>query len=110
MQYQQFPLINCIQKIVLYETKAVSSVISCDKLLFYLLTCCEHQFSIKFVTLLLLDNAIVLLQRLYIVGSNNTETRFRVLKIDRTEPRELNIVDDKVLLALVVVFVLYFVL
>lgn len=30
------------------------------------------------------------------IGSNNTQTRFRVLKIDRTDPRELLIVDDKV--------------
>lgn len=30
------------------------------------------------------------------IGSNNTETRFRVLKIDRTDPRELILVDDKV--------------
>ena len=35
-------------------------------------------------------------QRYYIVGSNYTETAFRVLKIDRTEPRELHIQDDKV--------------
>ena len=35
-------------------------------------------------------------QRFFVVGSNNTETRFRVLKIDRTEPRDLIIVDDKV--------------
>lgn len=49
------PLISCIQKLVLYETKA----------------------------------------RYYIVGSNYTETAFRVLKIDRTEPRELHIQDDK---------------
>ncbi|KAK6187826.1 hypothetical protein SNE40_005765 [Patella caerulea] len=34
--------------------------------------------------------------RFYIVGSNVTETRFRVLKIDRTEPRDLVIQDDKV--------------
>nr|CAD7601107.1 unnamed protein product [Timema genevievae] len=33
-------------------------------------------------------------QRFYLVGSNNTQTRFRVLKIDRTEPRELSVVDD----------------
>ena len=33
--------------------------------------------------------------RIYIVGSNNTETKFRVLKIDRTEPRALKISDDK---------------
>lgn len=35
-------------------------------------------------------------QRLYLIGSNNTQTKFRVLKIDRTEPYELNITDDKV--------------
>ena len=29
------------------------------------------------------------------MGSNNTLTRFRVLKIDRMEPRELIVVDDK---------------
>ncbi|KAL4232644.1 phosphatidylinositol-3 [Mactra antiquata] len=33
--------------------------------------------------------------RFYVVGSNNTETSFRVLKIDRTEPRDLVIHDDK---------------
>lgn len=32
----------------------------------------------------------------YLVGSNNLQTRFSVLKIDRTEPRELIIHDDKV--------------
>lgn len=30
------------------------------------------------------------------MGSNNTLTRYRVLKIDRTEPRELVLYDDKV--------------
>ncbi|XP_059153986.1 polyphosphoinositide phosphatase-like [Physella acuta] len=34
--------------------------------------------------------------RYYIVGSNKSETRYRVLKIDRTEPRDLVIHDDKV--------------
>ncbi|KAK4293153.1 hypothetical protein Pmani_034130 [Petrolisthes manimaculis] len=34
--------------------------------------------------------------RLYLIGSNNTQTKFRVLKIDRTEPYELQITDDKV--------------
>lgn len=29
------------------------------------------------------------------MGSNNILTRFRVLKIDRMEPRELIVVDDK---------------
>lgn len=39
---------------------------------------------------------IFFLQNFYLVGSNNTETRFRVLKIDRSEQRELCIHDDKV--------------
>ncbi|CAH1788511.1 unnamed protein product [Owenia fusiformis] len=34
--------------------------------------------------------------RFYIVGSNNTETKFRVLKIDRTEPKELVVTNDNV--------------
>lgn len=33
--------------------------------------------------------------RYYLVGSNNTQTAFKVLKVDRTE-NELNIVDDRV--------------
>ena len=37
-----------------------------------------------------------LYQRYYLVGSNNTETKFRVLKLDRTEPRELVLSDDRV--------------
>ena len=32
--------------------------------------------------------------RFYVVGSNNTQNRFRVLKIDRTDPRGLHISDD----------------
>ncbi|KAI8520730.1 phosphatidylinositol-3,5-bisphosphate 5-phosphatase [Branchiostoma belcheri] len=35
-------------------------------------------------------------ERFFLVGSNNRETKFRVLKIDRTEPKELVIIDDKV--------------
>ncbi|BFZ10295.1 hypothetical protein BsWGS_13334 [Bradybaena similaris] len=34
--------------------------------------------------------------RYYVVGSNKSESRFRVLKIDRTEPKELHIHDDKI--------------
>ncbi|XP_069675113.1 polyphosphoinositide phosphatase isoform X2 [Periplaneta americana] len=34
--------------------------------------------------------------RFYLIGSNNTQTRFRVLKIDRMEPYELSVTDDKV--------------
>uniref|UniRef100_H2YYI3 SAC domain-containing protein n=1 Tax=Ciona savignyi TaxID=51511 RepID=H2YYI3_CIOSA len=32
----------------------------------------------------------------YVIGSNNSETKFRILKIDRTEPLQLNITDDRV--------------
>ena len=32
--------------------------------------------------------------RFYVVGSNNTQSKFRVLKIDRMDPRKLNISDD----------------
>nr|XP_022910134.1 polyphosphoinositide phosphatase-like [Onthophagus taurus] len=35
-------------------------------------------------------------QNFYLIGTNNTQTRYRVLKIDRTEPKELIIHDDKV--------------
>lgn len=34
--------------------------------------------------------------RFYLVASNNAQTRFRILKIDRTEPTELVLIDDKV--------------
>nr|CAD7263310.1 unnamed protein product [Timema shepardi] len=43
---------------------------------------------------LVLITCLTASQRFYLVGSNNTQTRFRVLKIDRTEPRELSVVDD----------------
>ncbi|KOC69018.1 Polyphosphoinositide phosphatase [Habropoda laboriosa] len=33
--------------------------------------------------------------KFYLMGSNNTLTRFRVLKIDRMEPKELVVIDDK---------------
>ncbi|XP_071801050.1 polyphosphoinositide phosphatase-like isoform X1 [Asterias amurensis] len=33
--------------------------------------------------------------RFYVVGSNNSEDLFKVLKIDRTEPTELHVNDDK---------------
>lgn len=52
--YEFHYIINNIQRIALYETKA----------------------------------------RYFLVGSNNSQTKFRVLKIDRMEPRELNVVDD----------------
>ncbi|KAF2363948.1 SAC domain [Trinorchestia longiramus] len=36
-------------------------------------------------------------KKYYLIGSNATQTKFRVLKIDRTEPEKLIITDDKVL-------------
>lgn len=48
-------VISCIQKLVLYETRA----------------------------------------RYFLVGSNHAETKYRVLKIDRTEPKDLAICDDQ---------------
>jgi len=35
--------------------------------------------------------------RFYIVGSNEDQSKFRVLKIDRTDPKELVINDDKII-------------
>ncbi|XP_069483684.1 polyphosphoinositide phosphatase [Ambystoma mexicanum] len=33
--------------------------------------------------------------RYFLVGSNHAETKYRVLKIDRTEPKDLVVIDDK---------------
>ncbi|XP_059838943.1 polyphosphoinositide phosphatase isoform X2 [Hypanus sabinus] len=49
------PIISCVQKLVLYETRA----------------------------------------RYFLVGSNHAETKYRVLKIDRTEPKDLVVIDDR---------------
>lgn len=49
------PIISCVQKLVLYETRA----------------------------------------RYFLVGSNHAETKHRVLKIDRTEPKDLVVIDDR---------------
>ena len=35
--------------------------------------------------------------RFYIVGSNEDQSKFRVMKIDRTDPKELVINDDKII-------------
>lgn len=35
-------------------------------------------------------------QRYFVVGSNNARTKYRILKIDRTESHDLTIVDDQV--------------
>ncbi|XP_078256020.1 polyphosphoinositide phosphatase isoform X2 [Rhinoraja longicauda] len=49
------PIISCVQKLVLYETRA----------------------------------------RYFLVGSNHAETKHRVLKFDRTEPKDLVVIDDR---------------
>lgn len=36
------------------------------------------------------------LQRYFLVGKNPAQNKYRVLKIDRTEPKDLVIIDDKV--------------
>ncbi|KAK4886863.1 hypothetical protein RN001_003134 [Aquatica leii] len=58
-----------------------------------------HTFSTTVLPILIAIQKIALYEtkaRYYLVGSNNTQTRFRVLKIDRMEPKELVITDDKV--------------
>jgi len=35
-------------------------------------------------------------KRYFVVGSNNARTKYRILKIDRTEGHDLTIVDDRV--------------
>ncbi|RIB02962.1 SacI homology domain-containing protein [Gigaspora rosea] len=37
------------------------------------------------------------LKNYYIVGSNQSDNRFRILKIDRTTPTELNVIEDDVI-------------
>uniref|UniRef100_A0A3Q1AMU9 SAC domain-containing protein n=1 Tax=Amphiprion ocellaris TaxID=80972 RepID=A0A3Q1AMU9_AMPOC len=44
---------------------------------------------------LLLAAATLVLARYFLVGSNQAQTKHRVLKIDRTEPKDLVIIDDK---------------
>lgn len=51
---------------------------------------------LEFFITVLSSLCAVFFQRFYLVGSNDAETRFRVLKIDRTEPKELVLSDDKV--------------
>lgn len=88
------PIISSIQKIALYETKSVSC-----KFIFTLYDICSAicaSLTYFYVhTTSAMYNILPCLQRFYLMGSNNTLTRFRVLKIDRMEPTELIVVDDK---------------
>ena len=47
--------------------------------------------------MLWISKNIIQFQRLYVVGSNDSQSKFRVLKIDRTEARDLIINDDKII-------------
>lgn len=76
------PIISSIQKIALYETKSVR--------LFYKYFISKY---FKFLEINIYYSCTF--QRFYLMGSNNTLTRFRVLKIDRMESKELVVVDDK---------------
>jgi len=42
------------------------------------------------------NQLVSIFQRYFIVGSNNARTKYRILKIDRTEGHDLTIVDDRV--------------
>uniref|UniRef100_A0A8D0ASJ9 FIG4 phosphoinositide 5-phosphatase n=1 Tax=Sander lucioperca TaxID=283035 RepID=A0A8D0ASJ9_SANLU len=41
------------------------------------------------------DTSKMIIIRYFLVGTNQSETKHRVLKIDRTEPKDLVIIDDK---------------
>lgn len=69
-----FPVISSIQKIRIYETKTVS---------YQHFRISSHSASYKFVTS----------QIIYLIGSNNRESRFRVLQINRNA-NELEIYED----------------
>ncbi|XP_050548305.1 polyphosphoinositide phosphatase isoform X3 [Daktulosphaira vitifoliae] len=59
----------------------------------------NRQANIKFISARNLVQKIGVYEsknRYFVVGSNNARTKFRVLKIDRTEGHDLTIVDDQV--------------
>ncbi|PNI87645.1 FIG4 isoform 2 [Pan troglodytes] len=67
--------------------------------------CCPYHFSEQLflptrVSVMVRESPSVripeaLARRYFLVGSNNAETKYRVLKIDRTEPKDLVIIDDR---------------
>ncbi|PNJ39130.1 FIG4 isoform 2 [Pongo abelii] len=67
--------------------------------------CCPYHFSEQLslptrVSVVVRESPSVripeaLARRYFLVGSNNAETKYRVLKIDRTEPKDLVIIDDR---------------
>ncbi|KAJ3191309.1 phosphatidylinositol-3,5-bisphosphate 5-phosphatase, partial [Dinochytrium kinnereticum] len=44
-----------------------------------------------------MDQAQAQQQRLYMVGSNQSEDSYRILKIDRTDTEEVNVTDDEII-------------
>ncbi|XP_075451144.1 polyphosphoinositide phosphatase [Ascaphus truei] len=81
------PIISGIQKLILYETRAVLANVSR-----------KHENasnSRDFFLYSILRVKAALGQRYFLVGSNHAETKYRVLKIDRTEPKDLVIIDDQ---------------
>lgn len=95
------PIISSIQKIALYETKSVSFLLyfsNFDSIIYVLVIILQISAIYLLPSFFLYCLPLYMyctLQRFYLMGSNNTLTRFRVLKIDRMEPRELVVVDDK---------------
>lgn len=51
--------------------------------------------TISFLYSIKWSKLLIIFQTFYVVGSNNTQTVFRVLRINRMDPCELIIVDDK---------------
>lgn len=59
-------------------------------------TCSKYVTSITIALLFYLRFSFLHPQRYFLVGSNQAETKYRVLKIDRTEPKDLVVIDDRV--------------
>lgn len=105
------PIINGLQKIALYETRSVSNPCQWLAILYeivlptviYILfwfSCLQEATNInKKIGLYLVAYTVsnlYIFQMYYLIGSNSTQTKFRTLKIDRTEPDKLVLTDDKV--------------
>lgn len=54
----------------------------------------KPQIFISYVCCCLCENLLCALQKFYMIGRDKNRTFWRVLKIDRSEPSELNIHDD----------------
>lgn len=81
------PYFISIQKMVLYETRNVRNSNLSNS---FANLICVGKFDNFFI-----PNLYSCLQRFYLVGSNQTESKFRILKIDRMESKELVLVEDQ---------------